>query len=181
MSTVAAFDVTSRPTQELERIFKEYYQFVYRTAYGVTGSVEDAEDIVQNIFAGLLRRELPPDLQKNTKAYFYRAAFNLSLNTIRYRKRHPSGSNVEALKTVPCAPEPSADEELDRRLHEAIAELHPSAAQVVILRYVHNHSLADIAKLLGTTRSTVAVTLFRARARLKKLLLNASEEQGERS
>jgi RNA polymerase sigma factor (sigma-70 family) len=80
-----------------------------------------------------------------------------------------------------CVADPSVDEELDRRLHEAIAELHPSAAQVVILRYVHNHSLADIAKLLGTTRSTVAVTLFRARARLKKLLLNASEEQGERS
>jgi RNA polymerase sigma-70 factor (ECF subfamily) len=181
MSTVAVFDVTGRPTQELERIFKEYYQFVYRTAYSVTGNVEDAEDILQNIFAGLLRRELPPDLQRNPKAYFYRAAFNLSLNTIRYRKRHPSGGDVEALKTMTCAPDSSVDEELDRRLHEAIAELHPSAAQVVILRYVHNHSLADIAKLLGTTRSTVAVTLFRARARLKKFLHKAPEEQGERS
>jgi RNA polymerase sigma factor (sigma-70 family) len=61
-------------------------------------------------------------------------------------------------------------EELDRRLHEAIEKLNPAAAQILILRYVHNYSLAGIARVMGTTRSTVAVSLFRSRARLKKLV-----------
>ena len=83
MSTVTVFKVTSNSTaQELEPIFREHYQLVYRTAYSVRGSIEDAEDILQTIFAGLLRRELPPELKKNPKGYFHKAAFNLSLNTI---------------------------------------------------------------------------------------------------
>ena len=61
-------------------------------------------------------------------------------------------------------------DELDRRLHEAIDELSPAAAQILILRYVHNYSLVEIARVMRTTRSTVAVSLFRSRARLKKLV-----------
>ena len=38
----------------------------------------------------------------------------------------------------------------------------------LILRYVHDYDLAQIAKTLGTTRGSVAVSLFRSRARLKK-------------
>ena len=69
-----------------------------------------------------------------------------------------------------------ADEEMDRRLWSAIAELNEGAAHILILRYIHEYSLADIAKLLGTSRSAVGVSLFRTRARLKKLI-RASQEK----
>jgi RNA polymerase sigma factor (sigma-70 family) len=72
------------------------------------------------------------------------------------------------------------EEELERRLYEGIHQLHEGAAQIVILRYVHDYSIAEIAKSLGTTRSTVAVSLFRSRARLKKLIL-AAQAFGEES
>jgi RNA polymerase sigma-70 factor (ECF subfamily) len=164
-------EVTGKAARELEQMFREHYQFVYRTAYGLTGNSQDAEDVLQNIFAGLVRREFPPELLRNPKAYFYRAAFNLSLNVIRDRKRRPSSEDFVAIERIPSKSDAGAgEEELDKRLHQAIAALNPGAAQVVLLRYVHDHSIAEIAKLLGTTRSTVAVTLFRARARLKKLL-----------
>jgi RNA polymerase sigma factor (sigma-70 family) len=61
-------------------------------------------------------------------------------------------------------------EEAERRLYEAIATLHPTAIQILMLRYVDNHSLGHIASLLGTTRSTIAVSLFRSRTRLRKLI-----------
>lgn len=176
MPNIAVSEETNRATQELEQIFKDHYQFVYRTACGVTGSESDAEDILQTIFATLLRREMPPDLRKNPKAYLYRAAFNQSLNLLRYRKRHPT-ADMEVLNTFPAAPESSADEDVEKRLHEGIQQLHEGSAQIVILRYVHDQSISDIAKLLGTTRSTVAVSLFRSRARLKKIL--AAQASGE--
>ena len=154
---------------ELERTFEQYYQFVYRTAYTLTGSAEDAEDVTQTIFMRLLATEFPPDLQRNPEPYLFRAAFNLSLNTIRQRKRHVLTDNIELIDERTVATGLSADE-IDRRLHEAIHELNPAATQILILRYVHNYSLADIARLMGTTRSTVAVSLFRSRARLKKLV-----------
>jgi RNA polymerase sigma-70 factor, ECF subfamily len=84
--------------QELEKIFEQHYQFVYRTAYTLTGSAEDAEDITQTIFMRLLAREFPPDLQRNPEPYLYRAAFNLSLNTIRQRKRQVLTDNIELVE-----------------------------------------------------------------------------------
>src|SRR6185503_10977874 len=103
MSTVTLSDVTRAPlTEELDRIFREHHQLVYRTAYGVTGSREDAQDVVQTIFLRLLRREFPPDLKKNPKAYLYRAAFNAAISVIRSRRRN----DLESIEQVeaPAAP-----------------------------------------------------------------------------
>src|SRR5437867_12549730 len=99
MSTVTASGVTGRPlAQEFEQLFREHYQLVYRTACRVTGSPEDAEDVLQTIFLRLLRREVPPDLQKNPKAYLYRAAVKLTLATVRMRKRHLLPGDAERLR-----------------------------------------------------------------------------------
>jgi RNA polymerase sigma-70 factor, ECF subfamily len=161
---------------EFDRLFREHYALVYRTAYSVTGRVEDAEDVVQTIFLRLLRREFPPDLQKNPKAYLYRAAFNAALSVIRSRRRRVFTDNVENLHAASAAVDPDIDG-LHQQLYAAIGELHPRSAQILILRYVHNHNLADIARTLGTTRGAVAISLFRSRARLKKLIRAALEEK----
>ena len=158
-------------SQQLERIFDRHYELMYRTAYGLTGSAADAEDIVQTIFVRLLNRELPPDLNTAPERYLYRAAFNLSLNTIRDKKREVLIDNMEEFDARYDTGGASAEDlALDQALREAIAVLNPAAAQIVILRYVHDYSLAEIARTLGTTRSTVAVSLYRSRSRLKKYL-----------
>jgi RNA polymerase sigma-70 factor (ECF subfamily) len=161
-------------SQQLERIFDQHYALIYRTAYSLTGSGADAEDIVQTIFLRLLNRDLPLDLGSAPERYLYRAAFNLSLNTIRDKKRQVLTSDMKAFDTAYGPGEASSEDvTMDRALHDAIAVLHPAAAQIVILRYVHDYSLADIARMLGTTRGTVAVSLFRSRARLRKCLSEA--------
>ena len=142
----------------------------YRTAYAITGSSEDAEDVVQTIFLRLVRREFPPDLRKNPRAYLYRAAVNVSLNTIRARKRRVFAGAPSPAETHAEISEADSAEETHRRLYEAVAELSPESAHILILRYVHDYSDAEIAKLLGTSRGTIAVSLYRSRARLRKLL-----------
>jgi DNA-directed RNA polymerase specialized sigma24 family protein len=52
--------------------------------------------------------------------------------------------------------------------------MSPRSIEMLILRYQHHYTEAQIGKLLGTSRGVVAVTLFRARARLKKLLRASS-------
>jgi RNA polymerase sigma-70 factor (ECF subfamily) len=161
-----------RLRSSFERIFDRHYELIYRTAYSLTGSAADAEDIVQTIFVRLLNRDLPPDLSTGPERYLYRAAFNLSLNTIRDKKRQVLTGNMEAFDTGYGPREAGTEDRmLDQRLHQVIASLNPAAAQIVILRYVHDYSIADIARMLDTTRSTVAVSLFRSRSRLKKRLL----------
>lgn len=178
MSTVTVSSAAGKPlAKKFEEIFREHYQLVYRTAYGVTGSPEDAEDVLQTIFLRLLRREFPPGLKENPKAYLYRAAVNLSLNTIRARKRDILTNDAELFESRVCASDSTANEEIQGRLLKAIAELNPGAVEVLILRYVHNYNERDIAKMLGTSRGTIAVSLFRSRVRIKKLMRGYSGEK----
>jgi len=156
--------------QEFEDLFQEHYVLVYRTAYGITGRVEDAEDVAQTVFLRLLRREKPRELLKNPKGYLYRAAVNLSLTIVQTRQRRARTEASEDLAVSVPSRASSRAEELHRKLYEAIALLKPKAASILILRYLHNYNDADIATLLGTSRGVIAVTLFRSRARLKKLM-----------
>jgi RNA polymerase sigma-70 factor (ECF subfamily) len=172
--------------QEFEDFFQAHYVLVYRTAYGITGRVEDAEDVVQTIFLRLLQRLPPeggsheflttshefltPSVLKNPRGYLYRAAVNLSLTIVQRRQRRARTEASEELAVAVPARAPNRAEQLHGKLYEAIAELSPKAASIVILRYLHDFSDAEIARLLGTSRGVIAVTLYRSRARLKKIL-----------
>jgi RNA polymerase sigma-70 factor (ECF subfamily) len=160
--------VTARLTEELEQLFREHYQLVYRTAFGVTGNREDAQDVLQTLFLRLIRQS-PADIKRNPKAYLYRAAVNLSLNTIRQRKRRPMSDTTERLMEIAQPAVTSSAEAIHQRLYEAVAEFDSETAEILVLRYVHNYDVAEIAKMLGKSRSVIAVRLFRSRARLKRL------------
>jgi len=174
MSSVAAFRRPHEPlAEDLEDAFREHSRLVYRTAYSITASAQDAEDVVQTLFLQLLRRGLPPAYRENPKGYLYRAAVNLSLNAIKSQRRQATAVDPDKLDVADNRPderEAAAKEDLQARLLNAIATLNPRAVEMLILRYEHGTSEAEIGRVLGTSRAVVAVTLFRARARLKKLL-----------
>ena len=147
---------------------------IYRTAYGVTGHREDAQDVLQTLFLRLLRRELPRDFRQNPKAYLYRAAVNLSLDTLKARRRRRVVSDTECAHLPSPVVEPQDEDH--ERLYEAVAALAPRNREILILRYVHDYTDAEIAKMLGKSRAAVAVCLFRSRVLLKKLLHDSRKE-----
>jgi RNA polymerase sigma-70 factor (ECF subfamily) len=174
MSTVTMLKSMADHSREFEGLFRENYLLVYRTACVITGSPEDAEDVLQTIFLRLMRRSVAPDIRKNPKGYFYRAAVRLSLDTLRSRRREVLTSDFSALEGLIRAGAPNAQYVLDRRLLETLAKLTPRTVEIVTLRYVHDYTEPEIAKLLRISRGTVAVMLFRARMRLRKLLRASS-------
>ena len=174
----APLPVAVAQVQEFERIYREYAPLVYRTAWGVLGRREDAEDVLQTVFLKLLRRECPPDLGQNPKAYLYKAAVTVSLDIVKARRRRPVlVEDLDRLEVAAVPSDPRFDEAVHQRLVEAIAQLSAEAAETVLLRYMQNKSVAEIASGLGVSRTVVAVRLFRARARLRKLLRVSSEKQ----
>jgi RNA polymerase sigma-70 factor (ECF subfamily) len=163
-------------TQEFERIFREHWQFVYRTAYSITGNHSDAEDVVQTLFLKLLHREMPESLKQEPKAYLYRAAVNGALNIVRSKKRQNLATDrIEHLETAVAQSEGEEQEAILQNLLDSIAQLKPRAVEILLLRYAHDFSDAQIAKMLGKSRGTIAVSLYRARARLRKLMLRGEE------
>lgn len=169
--------------QEFEELFLEHCQLVFSTAYAITGHRQDAEDVLQSIFVKLLQRGLTPEVRQHPARYLHRAAVNHSLNVIRTRKRRRFVDGFDALE-IPAASENERDarerDERYERLAEAMARLKPRALEVLLLHYKHDYTDAQIAALLGTSRGTIAVTLYRIRARLRTLLRSAGQD-GERT
>lgn len=155
--------------EDFERIFNENYALVYRVAYRITGSNEDAEDVLQTLFLRLLRREILPDIERNPKAYLHRAAVNISLDIVKQRARNITTQNIEEhFNDGAPRGERMPAFRIQEWLREALGELSPRAAEIFVLKHVEGYDNSEIAQLIGTSRGTVAVLLFRARARLKK-------------
>jgi RNA polymerase sigma-70 factor (ECF subfamily) len=148
---------------------------LYRTAYSLVDNAADAEDVLQTIFLRLLRSGLPSELKRNPKGYLYRAAVNVSLDVMRARKRRHSTEDIHHNEVSHA--DSDVVEETHRRLAEALAELHPQAAQILVLKYVHRYKDADIARLLGTSRGAIAMRLLRSRSRLKEIMRELGENR----
>jgi RNA polymerase sigma factor (sigma-70 family) len=169
MSSVKVLRMPPPAVPWIEGIFREHYQLVYRTACVITGSPDDAQDVLQTIFLRLLAHGTPPNL-KEPKAYFYSAAVKVSLNVLRARRRHVLTADSDLFEAPPRSANSDIDELLHTRLYQAIESLSPRTVEILMLRYVEDLTEPQIAKMLGRSRGTVAVTLFRAIARLRKLL-----------
>ena len=168
--TPATHRISGRPLPEdFERIFNEHHALVYRAAYRITGNSEDAEDVLQTLFLRLLRREVLPDIERNPKAYMHRAAINIALDIVKVRARNVSAANLEdQIHDSTVSPDRMPAFRVQDWLREALSELNPKAAEIFVLKHVEGYDNSEIAQMLGTSRGTVAVLLFRARARLKK-------------
>ena len=59
MSQGARGEIPVQDIQDIEDIFRVHCRLVYRTAYSITGSWQDAEDVLQTIFLRLLQRDYP--------------------------------------------------------------------------------------------------------------------------
>lgn len=160
------------PSKELEKVFMDHYDLVYRTAYRVTGNGDEAEDVLQTLFVRLLRRETMPKLERGWPAYLHRAAVNISLDIIRRRGRNVSITEMEPWlrEKRPGPDRQHSSSELGDKLRQALADMNPRSAQVFVLRHVEGHSNGEIARMLETSTGSIAVTLFRARSSLRKSL-----------
>lgn len=161
------------PPPELETLFREHYDQIFRTAYRVTGSPVDAEDVLQTVFLRLVRREEGLDLKPNPAGYLLRAAINASLDIMRSRTRSKSVAlddiEHEQLESSFLNPEAQhADSELRALIQEAISKLGPKAAEMFVLRYYEGYGNREIAEMLGTSQMVVGVMLHRSRTRMRK-------------
>jgi RNA polymerase sigma-70 factor, ECF subfamily len=160
--------------EDLEALFREHHGAVYRAAFRVTGNAMDAEDVLQTVFTRLLRREEQPNLSETAASYLHRAAVNAALDLMRRRKRARKvdlDDAGELVDSTVLGPERSrGNTELKARLREAMSRLSPRQAEIFALRYLEGVSNIDIARMLGSSQTAIAVLLHRARHRLQKEL-----------
>jgi RNA polymerase sigma-70 factor (ECF subfamily) len=144
---------------------------LYRAAWGLCGSREDAEDLVQETFAKVLskRRFIRSD---DDLGYLLRVLRNLHVSAYRTRMRRPQ--EVPMLDDVSSISESSAsmpERHLETsELYAAIAELPEAYRDAVVAVDLMGLSYRQAAKALGTREPTMTSRVYRGRQRLALML-----------
>ena len=156
--------------------------------------LEEAEDLVQESFIameraiGSFRGEAP------FNSWFFGLAANVYRRHRRYRaagKRngrevslevmdHSTAESKPAPNLVSKGPSPlerTLEQEHDRKLRQAIAQLPTQMCQCALLHWIEGYETKEVAKILSLRPATVRVQLFRAKGRLKKVLQGSMIEE----
>jgi RNA polymerase sigma-70 factor, ECF subfamily len=149
------------------RLVDEHHLPLFRFAWRLTGSIADAEDIVQECFLGLLRPNCGFDPARTTiRTYLLGAVRNQSMKRLRRREQ-----NVAAEPTDHRTPETEAVRgEMADAVASAITELPQTQREVLLLAHYEQLSLAQIAEITHLEVSAVKSRLQRARATLRETL-----------
>jgi RNA polymerase sigma-70 factor (ECF subfamily) len=155
----------------------EYRPLLFSIAYGMTGSVGDAEDIVQDAFLGLTRARQAGTEITDPKAYLATAVTRLGINYLgsaRVRRETYVGDWLPEPVVVPTGalsgPGPAEHAELADSLSMAflvlLEELSPVERAVFMLREVFGYGYPDMARITGKTEVNCRQIFARARQRI---------------
>ena len=142
----------------------KYKDAVYRTALTVTGSPEDAEDIMQEVFLQYFRTHPDFDSPAHERAWLLRCTINAGRNLLRsswYRKRTDFD-----LSQLPAAEEDDGGSEI----LAAVLSLPERYRTAIYLFYYEDYSVKEIAQLTGRSDAAVGQHLSRGRQKLRKKL-----------
>ena len=156
--------------EALAALYRAHAPTLLRTAHALTGSVQDAEDIVQDLFVGLPEAVGKFDGTGSLEGWLRRVVVRMSLMRLRAgRRRRDTG--IEEADTQLHGPR--LESVLTDRLtiEQALRALPDELRVIVVLKDIEGRSHQDIAQLLGIRTNTAAVRLHRARAVLRKLLM----------
>jgi RNA polymerase sigma-70 factor (TIGR02957 family) len=152
----------------------EYRPLLFSIAYGMTGSVSDAEDIVQDAFLGLTRARQAGTAVTDPKAYLTTAVTRLGINHLRsarVRRETYVGDWLPEPVVVPAGePGPAEHAELADSLSMAflvlLEALSPVERAVFMLREVFGYGYSEVARITGKTEVNCRQIFARARQRI---------------
>jgi len=159
-------------------IVERYQSYLYRTALAFLGSPEDAEDSLQEIFIKVYRYLGTFKLGNRFRPWIYTIAIN------HLRKQYKKKKNIiqftpaepEFLESLPdnsAGTNPLSvfeKKEVRAEVNKAISNLKGDLKEVVILYYINEMSVEEVAQTLKLGKENVKSRLFRARKILKNIL-----------
>jgi RNA polymerase sigma factor (sigma-70 family) len=151
-----------------------YRPLLFSIAYGMTGSVGDAEDIAQDAFVGLTRARQAGTVIADPKAYLTTAVTRLGINYLRsarVRRETYVGDWLPEPIVVPVdEPGPAEHAELADSLSMAflvlLETLSPTERAVFMLREAFGYGYPEVAGVTGKTEANCRQIFARARQRI---------------
>ena len=170
---------------EVEGCIDEFGTDIYRFCLKLCVDKTDAEDLYQQTFLKALETEWTLDWEKNPKALFFSLAYNLWKSDRRKQARRNSiapCSNYDNETEMVLYSEENIEEgyiqkELIEEIHQIIQTLPEKFQVPLILFYLSDCSIEQIATIIKKPPGTVKSRLFKGRSLIKKRLEDAGYER----
>ena len=140
-------------TTDIERLFRQHYERMYRLARTILYDADECRDVVSDVFEHLLREDtvLLPDTEE---AYLLRSVRNRCLNIIAHKGVRTRVEKMLVMDEETMISD-NDDEQLDR-LRDIIDHLDPPIRQRILrLRLQQEMTYQEVAQALGVSKVTV--------------------------
>jgi RNA polymerase sigma-70 factor (ECF subfamily) len=146
-------------------LYREFGGPLYRLAYRLTGTREDAEDVVHDVFVGLPEALDRYEERGNFVGWLKRVTARVALMRLRGRRRQRLVplETTDSGVTAPLDPATLA-------LQTAVDALPERLRSVLVLKEIEGYAHAEVAELLGISVVASRVRLARALKRLRRML-----------
>lgn len=149
-----------RPNEEVEAAVRRYGDMLFRLCFVMLGGGADAEDAVQDTMLAYLRNSTPFESEEHEKAWLITTAKNKCRDELRRRRRQ---TNID------FQAEPSSElTDGNSGIMEALMSLPEKFRLVLILHYVEEYRVSEIARMLGKTQSAIKMRLQKGRELLRE-------------
>lgn len=146
--------------------------FYYATK--LTGNAEAALDVLQDVWIQVFRTVARLKDPSSLRPWLYRITHGVAVDRIR---RHVSREQAEEAHVAgrEDASEPSFTAEHAAAIHVALDELGPKHREVLVLHFLEDFSLAQIATITGCSEGTVKSRMYYAKRAMKQILSGGSD------
>jgi len=158
-----------------EELYERYADKVYRKCLTLVKDPAQAEDFTHDIFLKLIVKLGSFKEEARFSTWLYSITYNYCMDQLRVNRKRGETSLEEELEL--------ADEDVDvsvliedrdadaRRLHRAIDHLSTEERSILMMKYLDDLSIKDIASVFKITESAVKMRLLRSRENLRKRYL----------
>ena len=167
----------------IENIYEEYNRYIYYLCLKLTKNPVEAEDLMQEVWMKVVRYESYMKEVDHIKAWLtticmntFRDRYRKQVRRSKYVANQPEQLDISLLDLI-ASDVLSVEEQLEKEdvceiVRTKISELDAIYQKTVMYFYVHQFSLNEIAEVMKVSIGTVKSRLFRAKQRLKEMIMN---------
>ena len=162
-------EIKNNNKKAYEEFYNKYNKLVYGIAFSILKNKQDAEDIVQTIFAKIyaIDKEKLPDI--NPASWLYTITKNEAITVLRKRN---NDLNLDSIYEIE-AEDNQLDEVIDKdSYNRLISKLNNQEKEIISLKVLGNLSFEQISKMLNEPTGTIKWRYYKAKHTLKILLSN---------
>lgn len=168
--------------EKINEIYELYHRYIYHLCLKLTRNSVEAEDLMQEVWVKVVRYENTMTQVEHMKAWLttitmntFRDRYRKNVRRSKYMMHQPETLDVPVLDLVPNH-ELSTEQLIEKNIvsklvQDKMGQLDAIYQKTLWYFYIEQYSLVEISNVMKVSIGTVKSRLFRAKARLKEMLM----------